>query len=48
VLGAVRVEVCAGGRLYGDVETQSLVIQEGATFEGRSRMDGQEVAAATS
>jgi cytoskeletal protein CcmA (bactofilin family) len=46
VLAAARVEVCAGGRLFGDVETQSLVIQEGATFEGRSRMSGQETAAA--
>lgn len=46
VLGATRVEVCAGGRLYGDVETQSLVIQEGATFEGRSRMRGAAEAAA--
>jgi cytoskeletal protein CcmA (bactofilin family) len=47
VLAAARVEVCAGGKLYGDVETQTLVIQEGATFEGRSRMNGQVTAAAT-
>ncbi len=47
VLGAARVEVCAGGKLYGDVETQSLVIQEGATFEGRSRMNGQQAAVAS-
>lgn len=46
VLGASRIEVCAGGKLFGDVETQSLVIQEGATFEGRSRMSGQAAAAA--
>src|SRR4030095_12314814 len=46
VQGATRVEVCAGGKLYGDVETQSLVIQEGATFEGRSRMRGTAEAAA--
>jgi cytoskeletal protein CcmA (bactofilin family) len=45
VQGATRVEVCAGGKLYGDVETQSLVIQEGATFEGRSRMRGTAEAA---
>jgi cytoskeletal protein CcmA (bactofilin family) len=38
VQGASRVEICAGGRLYGDVETKSLVVQEGAMFEGRSRM----------
>ena len=39
VQGASRVEICAGGRLFGDVETKCLVVQEGATFEGRSRMD---------
>jgi len=38
VLGAARVEVCAGGKLFGDVETKSLVIQEGAVFQGRSTM----------
>lgn len=38
VLGAHRIEICAGGRLFGDVETRSLVIQEGAVFEGQSRM----------
>jgi cytoskeletal protein CcmA (bactofilin family) len=43
VTGAARVEICAGGRLFGDVETKALVVQEGATFEGRSRMGaGQE------
>jgi len=46
VLGASRIEVCAGGRLFGDVETQSFVVHEGATFEGRSRMGGQASAAA--
>src|SRR5207237_1085075 len=38
VLGANRIEICAGGRLYGDVETKALVIHEGATFEGRAKM----------
>ena len=38
VQGATRVEICSGGRVFGDVETKSLVVQEGATFEGRSRM----------
>jgi cytoskeletal protein CcmA (bactofilin family) len=45
VHGASRVEICAGGRLYGDVETKVLVVQEGATFEGRSKM-GQELGVA--
>jgi cytoskeletal protein CcmA (bactofilin family) len=38
VQGATRVEICAGGRIFGDVQTKTLVIQEGATFEGKSRM----------
>jgi cytoskeletal protein CcmA (bactofilin family) len=38
VQGATRVEICAGGRLFGDVETRCLVIEEGGTFEGHSRM----------
>ena len=38
VQGATRVEICAGGRIFGDVQTKCLVIQEGATFEGKSRM----------
>ncbi|TMA38393.1 MAG: polymer-forming cytoskeletal protein [Deltaproteobacteria bacterium] len=37
---AARVEICTGGRLFGDVETKCLVIQEGATFDGNSRMGG--------
>jgi cytoskeletal protein CcmA (bactofilin family) len=42
VAGAVtaseRVEVRAGGRLYGDVETRVLVVEEGGTLEGQCRM----------
>jgi len=38
VLGANRIEICAGGKLYGDIETKALVVHEGATFEGRSKM----------
>ncbi len=38
VVGASRVEICAGGKLYGDIETKALVVHEGATFEGRSKM----------
>lgn len=44
VQGASRVEVWSGGRLLGDVETKCLVIQEGGTFEGRSRMETAPVA----
>jgi len=38
VQGASRIEICSGGRLFGDIETRCLVVQEGATFEGRSKM----------
>ena len=38
VQGATRVEIHAGGRLFGDIETKSLVVQEGGFFEGNSRM----------
>jgi len=41
VEGASRIEIYAGGRLFGDIETKCLVVQEGATFEGRSRMGGE-------
>ena len=38
VEGANRIHICAGGRLFGDIETRALVVEEGATFEGKSRM----------
>jgi len=38
VHGASRVEICSGGRVYGNVETRCLVVHDGATFEGQSRM----------
>jgi cytoskeletal protein CcmA (bactofilin family) len=38
VTGATRVEICAGGRVFGEIETRALVVREGARFEGRSRM----------
>ena len=38
VIGASRIEICTGGKLHGNIETKSLVIQEGATFEGASKM----------
>ena len=40
VQSAVRVQICAGGKLLGDVETRGLVIDEGGLFEGRCRMTG--------
>lgn len=36
---ARRLEICAGGRVFADVETPALVIGEGALFEGNCAMD---------
>lgn len=38
VQSAARIHICAGGKLFGDVETKALVIEEGGLFEGRCRM----------
>ena len=38
VVQAQRVEVAAGGQLRGEIVTPTLVIDEGAIFEGLSRM----------
>src|SRR5262245_26757061 len=38
VVQAKRVEIAAGGQLRGEVVTPCLVIDEGAIFEGQSRM----------
>jgi cytoskeletal protein CcmA (bactofilin family) len=38
VTAVSRVEICPGGRVFGEIETRALVVREGATFEGRSKM----------
>jgi cytoskeletal protein CcmA (bactofilin family) len=38
VQSASRIQICAGGKLYGDIETRGLVIDEGGYFEGKCRM----------
>jgi len=38
VVASREVVIFATGRLHGDVETPSLVIARGATFNGRTRM----------
>ena len=43
VVMAKRIEVAPGGQLRGEVETPTLVIDEGAIFEGQSRMVEREV-----
>jgi cytoskeletal protein CcmA (bactofilin family) len=40
VQSAARIHICAGGKLFGDVETKAIVIEEGGLFEGRCRMGG--------
>lgn len=37
-----RVEIYPSGRIKGDVRTPQLIIEEGGTFEGRSRTVAQE------
>lgn len=38
VVATDRVEVAAGGRLQGEVTAPCLVIEEGAIFQGQSKM----------
>jgi cytoskeletal protein CcmA (bactofilin family) len=38
VVASREVVIFASGRLHGDVETPSLVVVRGATFNGRTRM----------
>src|SRR2546428_8247909 len=38
---AARVEICTGGRLFGDVETKVLAVPEGAPLDRNSRTGGQ-------
>jgi cytoskeletal protein CcmA (bactofilin family) len=47
VHGATRIQICAGGKLFGDVETRGLVIDEGGLFEGRCKMGGGDGKTAT-
>ena len=39
IRASVRVELAAGAKLRADVETPSLVIEDGAFFEGRCSME---------
>jgi cytoskeletal protein CcmA (bactofilin family) len=38
IKAAKRIEIAAGGRVYATLETPSLVIEDGAFFEGQSAM----------
>ncbi len=36
-----RVEICAGGKVFAEVSTAALVIEDGAVFEGQCSMGAQ-------
>jgi cytoskeletal protein CcmA (bactofilin family) len=38
IVAAERIELKTGARVYGDVETPVLLVEEGALIEGRTRM----------
>jgi len=40
VKAAEQIQIAAGGRLLADIETPSLLIEDGAIFEGRCSMTG--------
>jgi cytoskeletal protein CcmA (bactofilin family) len=39
VRATTRIEITAGGRLLGDIQTPTLVIEEGGFYEGRCTME---------
>jgi cytoskeletal protein CcmA (bactofilin family) len=40
-----RAEIARGGRVDGDITSKTLVVEEGAIFQGQSIMDQQPAAA---
>jgi cytoskeletal protein CcmA (bactofilin family) len=46
VRAARRVQIAPGGKLYAELDTPSLVIEDGALFEGRCTMTREASAAA--
>jgi len=44
VLAHGRVEIAAGGKLLADIETPSLVVEDGATLQGQCDMSGRSAA----
>lgn len=41
VKASARIQVAPGGKVFADIETPSLVIEDGALFEGRCTMTGE-------
>jgi cytoskeletal protein CcmA (bactofilin family) len=46
VKATARIQIAPGGKVYADLVTPSLVIEDGAIFEGRCAMTGEPRAAA--
>lgn len=46
VKASSRIQIAPGGKVYADLVTPSLVIEDGAVFEGRCAMTGEPRAAA--
>jgi cytoskeletal protein CcmA (bactofilin family) len=42
VTASSRVEICPPGRILGDIQTPTLVIEEGAVFDGSCHMEKRE------
>ncbi|AAM24097.1 cytoskeletal protein CcmA (bactofilin family) [Caldanaerobacter subterraneus subsp. tengcongensis MB4] len=38
ILAKSQLQITSTGKVYGDIEVQNLVIEEGAVFEGKSKM----------
>ena len=41
VSASARIQIAPGGKVYADLSTPSLVIEDGAVFEGRCSMTGE-------
>lgn len=41
VSASARIQIAPGGKVYADLSTPSLVIEDGAVFEGRCAMTGE-------
>ena len=46
LLARERVELRSSARIFGDIMTPILVLEEGVVFDGRCKMRGDEIAAA--
>ena len=42
VVGAQKLEISSTGKIFGEIQTRSLVVQDGAVIEGSCSMDPSE------